>query len=64
MEDENEIIVSLNYKKSFDLDFDTAYSSEDKKENYFQWMHPCYAIKEESVNNQDWVLGRDLIMFG
>jgi hypothetical protein len=62
MEDEHELIVSLNYKQSFDLDFNNAYLTEE--EDYFQYMHPCYKLEEESVGNQDWVLGRDLLMYG
>ncbi len=29
MHDEDELILSMNYKEAFDLDFENAYSSED-----------------------------------
>ena len=78
MDDDDELIVSLNYKQAFDLDFDDAYfEAEDLSKqllpsvqpmepafDYVQYMHPCYKIKEETVSDQDWILGRDLMMFG
>lgn len=49
MEDEDELILSLNYREAFDLDFDNAY--ETGEEDYFRFLHPCYKIKEETVDN-------------
>ncbi|CDW79494.1 zinc carboxypeptidase family protein [Stylonychia lemnae] len=63
MEDENELILSINYKQSFDLDFNSAYKHDlNEKDQYEE--HPCYVLDHEQIENQDWIIGRDLMMYG
>ena len=51
MEDDDELIISLNYEQAFDLDFDNAYEKTDEEDNYYNFQYPCYKIKEETVTN-------------
>ena len=60
MESQYELILSLNYRGIFDLDFQSAYSIQ----TYESLTNPCYRIDKESETGQDWLLGRDLLMYG
>lgn len=46
MEEPDDLIVSLNYKRSFDLDYEKV----REKETYFESLKPCYKINEESIS--------------
>ena len=47
MEDPDDLIVSLNYKQSFDLDYEKVRETETYQES----LKPCYKINEESISN-------------
>lgn len=65
MAEDDELIVSLNGNEPFDLDFETAYPpTEKEKENYYQYWHACYKLNAETVSNQDFIIGKDLEMYG
>jgi hypothetical protein len=52
------------------LDFESAYSktinqqTATGKQDIFDYWHPCYKINAETVPGQDYIIGRDLEMFG
>ena len=63
MEEQDELIISLNSKENFDLDINDAYPEGDEND-YFKYLRPCYIIEEETVDKQDWIVGRSLAMYG
>ena len=64
MAEDDELIVSLNGNQQFDLDFESAYQSIETEENYYQYWHACYRLNAETVSNQDFIIGKDLEMYG
>lgn len=50
MEEQDELIVSLNYRKSFDLDFESLYTKAEEDHSFYKFMNPCYKINEETVD--------------
>ena len=55
MADDDEMVLSLNGKSLFDIDFETAYTNStglaQQKEDFFNYWHPCYKINVETVPN-------------
>jgi len=64
MEEDDELIISLNHREAFDIDFESAYTPGAENKDFNKFMHPCYVINKETVDNQDWIVGRNLFMFG
>jgi len=44
------------------LDFDSANKNDLSKDDWNEY--PCYVLDHEQIENQDWILGRDLLMYG
>ena len=51
MEEEDELVISLNLREPFDLDFESSYSQNEEEHSFTKWMHPCYKINEETVDD-------------
>lgn len=62
---DDQMIINVNGGKEFDIDFESAYPGGiEAKEDFYEYMHPCYKINEETVETQDPIIGRTLDMFG
>ena len=52
MEDDDELLLTLSDKESFDLDFSSAYPETNEINSdfaYLKYMNPCYLIEEETI---------------
>ena len=43
MDEEDELIITLNFKEAFDIDFSDAYEEGNNKD-YYKYLRPCYKI--------------------
>jgi hypothetical protein len=62
---DDKMIIDVNGGSKFDIDFESVYKEDqDTKESIFEYWHPCYVVNEETVPQQDSLLGRPLSMYG
>lgn len=53
MNADDKLMISLNGKENFDIDFESAYTQEGEqpKEDFFNYWHPCYKLNAETVSD-------------
>lgn len=51
MRELDELVISMNGRNKFDIDFANAYSEmgQNAEDNMYQYWRPCYKLNKETI---------------